>query len=272
MIKRASAGLKLVGGGVSRQKSGMLKSLSRKRQADLRELEKGPTPVRAQLAQRLRTFITDGTFKPGDRMTERELCERLRVSRPSVREALRQLEAEGLIDILPNRGPVVRMITAADVLELWEVRVALETLIARRFAVHGTLDQIDDLEQAIHDFDAALKSKDVGIIKTTKNVLFEAFSAGANNSMLAAYFRQVNARLSFLWSSSLMFPGRPAESIGELVSLLTAIRRRSAAASQAAIVLHNEHARAIAMYGQRVFEESRRKAEEAAGATGAEDS
>lgn len=271
MAKRAAAGLKLVKTGAGQPKTGLLKSVSRKRQAEMTALEKGPTPVRAQLAQRLRTFITDGTFKPGDRMTERELCERLRVSRPSVREALRQLEAEGLIDILPNRGPVVRMITPADVLELWEVRVALETLIARRFAVHGTAEQIDNLEQAIHDFDAALKSKDVGLIKTTKNVLFEAFAAGANNSMLAAYFRHVNVRLSFLWSSSLMFPGRPAESIGELISLLAAIRSRNADASQAAIVLHNEHARAIAMYGQRVFEESRRKAEDAAGATGVED-
>ncbi|MFM9970902.1 MAG: GntR family transcriptional regulator [Burkholderiales bacterium] len=269
-MKRAMGNLKLVKGGVSRQQTGALKSVSRSRQARLAELE-GPTPVRAQLAQRLRSFITDGTYRPGDRMTERELCERLRVSRPSVREALRQLEAEGLIDILPNRGPVVREISAADVLELWEVRVALETLIARRFAVHGTEKQIDALEQAIHDFDAALRSQDVGVIKTTKTEFFEAFAAGANNSMLAAYFRQVNVRLSFLWSSSLMFPGRPAESIGEFISLLGAIRSRSADASQAAIVLHNEHARAIAMYGQRVFEESRKRAVESAARGGAKE-
>jgi GntR family transcriptional regulator, trigonelline degradation regulator len=267
MVKRATGRLKLVSGGLGRQRTTNAGIAARNRAADLEEAARGATPVRAQLAQRLRTFITDGTFKPGDRMTERELCERLRVSRPSVREALRQLEAEGLIDILPNRGPVVRMITAADILELWEVRVALETLIARRFAVHGTEEQIADLEDAIHDFDAALRSKDVGRIKVTKNILFEAFSAGANNAKLTEYFRHVNLRLSFLWSSSLMFPGRPAESIGELISLLAAIRSRNADASQAAIVLHNEHARAIAMYGQRVFEESRRKAEEAERAT-----
>jgi len=271
MIKRATGGLKLLKGGVGKNKPASLKTLSRKRQAVLAALGDGPTPVRAQLAQRLRTFITDGTFRPGDRMTERELCERLRVSRPSVREALRQLEAEGLIDILPNRGPVVRKITAADVLELWEVRVALETLIARRFAIHGTEEQIEHLEEAIRDFDMALKSQDVSVIKSSKAVLWETFSAGANNSMLAAYFRQVNVRLSFLWSSSLRFPGRPAESISEFFSLLAAIRSRNADASQAAIVLHNEHARAIAMYGLRVFEESRRKAEEAAAATGVED-
>jgi GntR family transcriptional regulator, trigonelline degradation regulator len=218
-----------------------------------------PTPVRAQLAQKLRRLVTDGIYKPGDRMTERELCERLSVSRPSVREALRQLEAEGLVDILPNRGPVVRMVGTSDVMELWEVRTALETLIARRFALHGTDRQIEELEKAIRAFDAALRSGDVGFIKSTKAALFEAFAAGANSEILTIYFRQVNARLSFLWSSSLMFPGRPAESIGELFALLTAIKNRNAAASEAAMLLHIEHGKAIAMYGLRVFEESRRK-------------
>jgi DNA-binding GntR family transcriptional regulator len=217
-----------------------------------------PTPVRAQLAQKLRQLVTDGVYKAGDRMTERELCERLGVSRPSVREALRQLEAEGLVDVLPNRGPVVKMVTVSDMLELWEVRTALETLIARRFASHGTERQIEALDKAIHDFDAALRSEDIGFIKSTKTALYEAFSAGANSAILTSYFRQVNARLSFVWSSSLMFPGRPAESIGELSALLTAIKNRNPAAAEAAILLHIEHGKAIAMYGLRVFEESRR--------------
>jgi GntR family transcriptional regulator, trigonelline degradation regulator len=217
-----------------------------------------PTPVRAQLAQTLRRLITDGIYKAGDRMTERELCERLGVSRPSVREALRQLEAEGLVDIFPNRGPVVKMVAVQDVLELWEVRTALETLIARRFALHGTEQQVEELERTIHEFDAALRSEDVGFIKSAKAALFEALAAGANSSVLAAYFGQVNARLSFLWSSSLMFPGRPAESIGELLALATAIRNRNPAAAEAAMLLHIEHAKVIGMYGLRVFEESRR--------------
>ena len=218
-----------------------------------------PTPVRAQLAHRLRILITDGTYRPGDRMTERELCERLDVSRPSLREALRQLEAEGLVDILPNRGPVVHLVTLEDVLQLWEVRLALEVLIARRFALHGTAAQVETLEESIRAFESALRTKNVGLIKSCKNELFEAFAAGANSAILAGYFRQVSARLSFLWSSSLMIPGRPAESISELVTLLAAIRNRNPASAEAAIVLHNEHAKAIAMYGLRAFEESRNK-------------
>jgi GntR family transcriptional regulator, trigonelline degradation regulator len=217
-----------------------------------------PTPVRAQLAQELRRLITDGIYQAGDHMTERELCNRLGVSRPSVREALRQLEAEGLIDILPNRGPVVKIVSLSDLLEIWEVRTALETLIARRFARHGTEQQIEELDKAIRAFDAALRAQDVGRIKSTKTALFEAFAAGANSTVVTCYFRQVNARVSFVWSSSLMFPGRPAESISELVALLTAIRNRNPAAAEAAMLLHIEHGKEIALHGLRVMEENRR--------------
>ena len=245
------------GGGADRTSVGSVQQPSRAR-ARGRAASAGPTPVRVQLAHKLRRLVTDGTYKPGDRMTERALCERLQVSRPSVREALRQLEAEGLVDILPNRGPVVRMVGISDVLELWEVRTALETLIARRFALHGTPRQVADLEKAIRDFEVALRSQDVGFIKSTKAILFEAFGAGANSEILTEYFRQVTARLSFLWSSSLMFPGRPAESISELFALLAAIKNRNPAASEAAILLHIEHSKAIAVYGLRVYEETRR--------------
>lgn len=217
-----------------------------------------PTPVRAQLAGTLRRLITDGHYRAGDRMTERELCDRLGVSRPSIREAMRQLEAEGLVDIVPNRGPVVKVIGVQEVLELWEIRIALETLVASRFALHGTPEQIDELEKAIGDFDAALRSEDTIFIKSAKTSLFEALAAGANNPVLASYCRQVNARLSFLWSSSLMFPGRPAESISELSALLAAIKGRNAAAAEAAMLLHVERGKAIGMYGLRVFEQSRR--------------
>jgi DNA-binding GntR family transcriptional regulator len=223
-------------------------------------VEAPPAPgVRAVLARRLRTMITDGTYRPGDRMTERELCERLAASRPSVRETLRQLEAEGLIDILPNRGAVVRRISTGQFLELWEVRLALETLMAERFAAHGTGAQLDAFEAAIQAMDEALKQKNRARVRAAKNALFEAFADGANNAMLHEVFRQINARMSFLWSSSLAVPGRPAESISEFRALLEAIRNRNPSAARAAIILYNEHSKAVAMATLRSLEESRQE-------------
>jgi DNA-binding GntR family transcriptional regulator len=224
-------------------------------------------PVRAHLTQRFRQLIMDGELKPGDHLIERELCELLDVSRPSLREALRQLEAEGLIDIIPNRGPMVRRIDHASFLELWEVRLTLEPLVARRFALHGTAEQIEALDKAIQCMDRALRLKNVAAIKKAKRSVSEAFAAGANNNVLAEYIHQINARLSFLWSSSLLFSGRPAESISELHALLGAIRARNPEAAHAAIVLHNENAKAIALHALDNIEQSSRAVPRKKGAT-----
>jgi len=215
------------------------------------------TPVRSNLVHRLRTAITEGAYKPGDRLVERELCERFDVSRPSVREALRQLEAEGLIDIVPNRGPSVRIMTEAEVHELWDIRLAIECLAVKRFALYGTEQDIQVLETVVQEFEAALQSRIPARIKTAKNAFFEALARGSYNASIGTYLRQLNARLSFLWSSSLTMPNRPEESAIELRALLRAIKNRSPDAAQAAIILHNEHGKAVALHGLRLFEESR---------------
>src|SRR5215510_4479865 len=213
--------------------------------------------VREDVSRQLCALITDGTYKPGDRMTERDLCERLNASRPSIRETLRQLEAEGLLDIYPNRGAVVRKLSTDTVLNLWEVRQALEAVAAERFARHGSPEQIERFDEAIRKMDAALRARDRRKIKLAKSEIFEAFAAGAQNDLLAAYIRQINVRLSFLWSSSLMVAGRPAESIKEMRALLVAIRNRSPEAARAAVILYNEHAKNIAMYALKILEEQK---------------
>src|SRR5215467_6268354 len=105
--------------------------------------------IREDLSRQLCALITDGTYRPGDHITERELCARLKASRPSIRETLRQLEAEGLLDIYPNRGAVVRKLNNDTFLQLWEVRQALETLAAERFARHGSPEQVERFDDAI---------------------------------------------------------------------------------------------------------------------------
>lgn len=188
-------------------------------------------------------------------MIERELCERLHVSRTSLREALRQLEAEGLLEIIPNKGPVVRTIDTVEVIALWELGLTLEILIARRIALHGSLEQIEQLQKHVNEIADALVSGDPSQIKSSKNSFFNAFATSAHNETLASYYLQLVARMSFLWTSSLMIPGRPAESIREMNSLLSALRTRNPEAAQAALVLYNQNSKAISMYGLRAFKE-----------------
>ena len=94
--------------------------------------------MRHQVAEVLRAAITTGRFAPGQRLVEKDLCELTGVSRASVREALRQLESEGLIQTLPNRGPLVSRLSTQDAASIYQVRGALEALAAQLFANHAT--------------------------------------------------------------------------------------------------------------------------------------
>src|SRR5882672_4452774 len=82
--------------------------------------------LRQQVLEVLRGAILNFQFKPGDRLIERELCEMTGVSRTSVREALRHLESEGLVQNLPNKGPMVATVTGEEAREIFEVRRVLE--------------------------------------------------------------------------------------------------------------------------------------------------
>jgi DNA-binding GntR family transcriptional regulator len=157
----------------------------------------------------------------------------------------------------------VREITVDEVLELWELRTTIECLLARRFAEHGTEEDIARLEAAIAGMDAALKAQDRAAIKHAKLELWDSFTAGGHQSACAKLVLQINARLSFLWSSSLLLPGRPAESVAEFSNLVSAIRSRNPSLAEAAMLLHNEHAKFVAMRGLAAFEASRRAAKPA---------
>ena len=98
-------------------------------------------PIRDQIADILRSAIVKLEFEPGQVLVERNLCEMTQASRPSVREALRQLEAEGLVESHNGRGTIVRVISAEEAAQVYEVRAELEGLAARLFTERATGDQ-----------------------------------------------------------------------------------------------------------------------------------
>lgn len=211
-------------------------------------------PVRTTLVEQLRDAVTDGTFQPGDRLVEREMCERWDVSRNSVREALRQLEAEGLVELTPHRGPSVRSLSYEEMLELKEIHLTLKCLVAKRFALNGSEADIQLLQLRIDQLEMAMQARDPHAVKTAKLAYFEAFTAGAKSPTLHEYMSQVNARLAFLWASSLMVPGRPDENIGDLRMLLSMIQSRNPRAAEAAVIIDDDRSKVAGMQGWRSFE------------------
>src|SRR6185503_17938764 len=115
-----------------------------------------PVTITGQTVAKLREAILSGVFQPGERLLEQSLCERMGVSRTSVREALRRLEAERLITITPNRGPSVTEISWDDARAIYEVRALLEGEAAARFAERASARDLSEMKLALADFDRAI--------------------------------------------------------------------------------------------------------------------
>jgi DNA-binding GntR family transcriptional regulator len=205
-------------------------------------------PLRAQIVARLRAAITEGYYKPGARLVERVIATQLEIGRPLVREAVRHLEAEGLVEIVPRRGPTVRALNLTEVNDLTDISAALDGICAKYFVQRGTDADIALLQQRLSEMADAYASGDRPGIVAAKYAFYEALIAGAHSEILQSYLRQLNARISYLWSAALDRPGRVAESFEELQSLVDAIARRDADAAVAASRLYVEHGRATATH------------------------
>ena len=138
-------------------------------------------PLRREIDTGLRTAIVAGRFKPGDRLIEREMCELLGVSRASLREALRQLEAEELVKIVPHRGPVVSEVTVEEAEQLYDVRAMLEGLAARRFAETASDEDIAVLRKALKAFADAVRGKSDVPLLTAKAKIYDVLLERCGN-------------------------------------------------------------------------------------------
>jgi len=183
-------------------------------------------PLRKQVVERLREAIIEGHLKPGERLRERELCESLAVSRTSLREGLVELESEGLIHNVPNRGPVVASISLKLAEEIYQLRAVLEGLAARMFVRHGSDAQLAELEQATVALEAVYRDFAPAPFLEAKTRFYDILLKGANNDLAAQVLRGIHARVSQLRVTSLSDPSRSQISIGEIHRIVDAIRAR----------------------------------------------
>lgn len=204
-------------------------------------------PVRSQVVETLRSAITSGRFPPGHRLVEKDLCDLMGVSRPSVREALRQLETEGLIVNVPNRGPLVSPLTARDAASIYEVRGQLEALAAKLFARDASDQQMAELEAAVERLETAYAAGDVEQIIAVKKTFYDILIEGSGNSVIPPILRTMNARITQLRRVSLSSPRRSATSLREIRAIMKALRQRDPEAAFQATLRHIEEAAKAAL-------------------------
>ncbi len=195
-------------------------------------IRKFAAPLRQQVLDSLREAIISGQLAPGARLIERELTAMLGVSRTVIREALRQLESEGLITLIAHKGPVVRELTVSEAKDLYQIRAVLEGLAARLFVEHATQAQVDELASALGVVVAAYEAGDAVRVLETKNRFYDVLFAGARSETLTSMLATLHARI-WRWRALGLThpersPGRSGESIGNLQAMLAAIRGRDA--------------------------------------------
>ena len=160
----------------------------------------------------------------------------LGVSRTVIREALRQLESEGLVAIIPNKGPVVRELTLAEARELYTIRAVLEGLAARLFVENATPEQLQQLQQALEQIAAAYREGGTEMVLETKNRFYEVLSEGAGSGTLSSMLGSLHGRIRRWRALGLSHPQRSPqrsrESIENLRGVLDALRRGDAEAAE----------------------------------------
>jgi DNA-binding GntR family transcriptional regulator len=186
-------------------------------------------PLRDQVSGILRQAIVERELRPGQRLVERELVDRLQVSRATIRESLRELEAEGLVTVIPQRGAVVASISLQEAADIYEVRAAIESLIVRRFVERAGEPYLLRLAGSLEDLGQAIDaSRPVRELLSVKDRFYDVLIDGADSSVLATMLSSLQARVSLLRATSLTHEGRPLEMLRELRTLAKAINARDA--------------------------------------------
>jgi DNA-binding GntR family transcriptional regulator len=202
------------------------------------DLRVEPQTVQTQAANKLRDAILSGYFKPGQRLVEAELCELMQVSRSSMREALRRLEAEKLVTIVPNRGPSVSEITWEEAKEIYDVRAILEGEAAALFAERATPSQKHEMTQALAAFIKADEADNaIGRLVSTSR-FYDVMLRGCGNRIVNEMLQGLFARINFLRARSMSRSGRAKYSAAEMRRILKAIEKKDPALARAAAVEH----------------------------------
>lgn len=207
-----------------------------------------PASSRADFVyEALREDILNNKYRPGQRLSEEHIARQYEVSRTPVREALKRLHAEGLVEITPHRGAVVRDPSGEELAELCTVRDVLEGLAGRLAARSISKVELYTLEQLLADMRRAVDESRIDELVELNNQFHETIWIATRNRFLAQQLRQLRQIISRMQASTLTFPGRKEEAHQEHEALYRAIAAGDPDEAERLAQEHFRHAEAIRM-------------------------
>ena len=201
--------------------------------------------LHAQVAHRLRQMLVENRIAPGAKLNERELSEVLNVSRTPLREAIKMLAAEGLVELLTNRGAIAVELSEADILHTFEVMAGLEAQSGELAAGRITEAELTEIKAMHFEMLAAYTRRDLPGYYRLNAAIHNAINAAAKNPVLTATYLQVNARLQALRFRSNQDGEKWQDAVAEHEQMIDALTRRDAAAMRAVLMNHLIHKRDV---------------------------
>lgn len=191
-----------------------------------------------QVAHRLRQMLVEGRIAPGAKLNERTLCELLSVSRTPLREAIKMLAAEGLVELLPNRGAIAVALTEADVLDTFEVMAGLEAQSGELAARRITGTELTEIKALHFEMMAAYTRRDLSGYYRLNAQIHQAINTAASNPVLSATYNRVNARLQALRFRSNQDGDKWTAAVREHEQMVAALEARDPQAMRTVLLAH----------------------------------
>ncbi|MBR2518471.1 MAG: GntR family transcriptional regulator [Selenomonadaceae bacterium] len=199
-------------------------------------------PLRETVCEALRAAIRNGILEPGERLMEVQLAEELGISRTPVREAIRKLEQEGYVIMMPRRGTYVSSVSVNDIKEIFEIRSALESLSTGLAAMRIEPDELEKLRALLTEIEGHIKRRDIDKIVETDIEFHGLLYQVSRNERLVTIISNLKEQLARFRTLSMSYPGRLQETLEEHRAMVEAIAAGNVDAARDAAERHMEQA------------------------------
>ena len=199
-------------------------------------------PLREAVCETLREAIRKGILEPGERLMEVQLAEELGISRTPVREAIRKLEQEGYVIMMPRRGTYVSDISTNDVKEIFEIRSALESLATGLAARRIEPEELETLQNLLVEIEGYINKNDIEKIVETDIKFHGLLYKVSRNERLVNIINNLKEQLARFRTLSMSYPGRLQETLEEHSEMVEAIANGDVSAARDAAEHHMERA------------------------------
>lgn len=208
----------------------------------LLKIAKAPQTLRDIVQERMREAIISGHFAPGERLVERPLCEQLGVSRTVIRETIRFLEAEGLVELVPNRGPTVASLDWDQARQIYDIRRQLEGSAAAACAEMHDAACAKSLSEALKRIGETTQTGEWSELRKTTTRFYEIIFDAAGHSVAWDIVQRLNGRISRLRALTLSATDRPVSGLTYMTAIYDAILSRNPDAARTAVHRHIDDA------------------------------